>query len=135
VLDCTVPSAELQDITPSGTVADSNGIVQPWPDAFMRQDLTYFWQDNATNDSQLGAWFDTLILPNPTLPVFKRWMPDTFFNKRVNLSQRASQWYRIMLFTKCTGCWEDGGQSGNGSNSLELLGWSIELEPMTGQRK
>lgn len=135
VYDCTVASAELQDITPSGTVASRDGVVQPWPDAFIRDSLTYFWQDDATNNPALGAWFDTLLLPNPTLPAFKRWAPDTFFNKRVNLSQRASQWYRVMLFTKCTGCWEDGGQSGNGSNSLELLGWSIELEPMSGQRK
>jgi hypothetical protein len=135
VLDCTVSSAELQDITPSGTVASGDGVVQPWPDAFIRQDLTYFWQDDATDDVAFGAWWDTLLTPTPNNPAFKRWMPDTFFNKRVNLSQRASQWYRVMLFTKCTGCWDDGGQSGNGSNSLELLGWSIDLEPMTGQRK
>jgi hypothetical protein len=30
VLDCSVSSAELQDITPSGTVASGDGVVQPW---------------------------------------------------------------------------------------------------------
>lgn len=136
VLDCTVNSAELQDITPTGTGATLNGAVQPWPDAFIRDNLTYFWQDDATNDPLKGCWYNEVLAPTPeSSAVFKRWMPDTFFSKRVNLSQRASQWFRVLLWTNCTGTWDDGANSGNGSNSLELLGWSIDVEPMTGQRK
>lgn len=128
-------SAEMQYIVANGDVADQNGMMQPFPDSYIRQDVTYFWQDIETDDPTIGAWYDS-ILGAATSTAFKRWLPDTYFNKRINLSARVSQWYRVCIFTRCDGCVDDGVQPlGNGSNSLDILGWSIDRVPLTDNRK
>lgn len=133
ILNGNQDSAELQVIATS-----SNGDVgiQPWPDAYIRDDVTYFWQSRAGADPLIGLWYDS-FLPSTVLPAARRWLPDTYFNKRINLSRRASQWYRVVFWTRNTGCFdtETPEDSGNGGNSLDILGMSLEIETYTGTRK
>lgn len=133
VLSGAVESAELQVIGPS---SDGQVGIQPWPDAYIRDDVTYFWQSRAGADPLIGIWYDS-ILPSTVLQIAKRWLPDTYFNKRINLSRRASQWYRMVIWTRNTGCFdtESPENSGNCGNQLEILGMSLEIEQYTGTRK
>jgi hypothetical protein len=126
-----IPEQGHEDVftaTQTDSTAQTVTPLHPWADAYLNQEASvtganYFWQGENATDPAYGRWGGTGFATDSTV---RRWLPLAPVDKRVDLSSRVSQWFRVALVKIVDGVSDD---------ALRLLSAAVEVVGGYGPRR